>query len=168
MQESTSSSVDLFDEVYPEALTERLRWLEEQFKIDRTRMLRLMGLPADQAMSSSDCEWQVLVREHEFQAEQLEHLLTHYLSYFDYDAEQAREFATRFSRKAAVEGPRLQDSIPALALAHSDAEREMVLLNAARQEGPQLLPAMALLLGSHSEDENGAAAQPRNRRPHSS
>src|SRR5438093_903059 len=102
MPESTRSSLDLFDEVYPETLPERLRWLEEHFGISRTRMLRLMGFAPDAALSESTCDWPELVRQYEPHADRLEHLLTHYLSYFDFDAERAREFARDFTRKVAV------------------------------------------------------------------
>ena len=166
MPESARPSLDLFDEVYPEELPERLQWLEGQFGISRARMLRLMGCAPDAAISENTCDWPELVRQQEPQASRLEHLLTHYLSYFDYDAERAREFARDFTRKVAAGNRDLLDSIPALASAKTPIEHEAVLLEAAQQEGPGLLPAMALLIGcpSQSSDENGTAARPRRRR----
>lgn len=162
MPESTLSSSDLFDEVYPEGLPERLQWLEEHFGIGRVRMLCLLGLAPDDALSESTRAWPELVTGREPQAEQLEHLLTHYLSYFDYDVERAREFAKDFSRKVAAGIPDLLNGIPALAQAKTPVEQGAVLLEAARQDGGGLLPAMSLLLGNASEpgDENGTAARP--------
>ncbi len=173
MARSTKSSLDRFDEDYPEGLPERLQWLEEHFGIERGRMLRLMGLPPDEAALASTRDWRQLVSDYEPQADQVEHLLTHYLAYFDYDVDRAREFAKEFSGKVATGAYPLSHSIPALASAKTAVEEDAVLLEAARQEGGSLLPALARLLGrpSDSDEENGTVARPRSprgRRPRAS
>jgi hypothetical protein len=162
MSKVVKSSVDRFDESYPEELPDRLQWLEEHLKVDRRRMVRLMGLPLDEAESASTRGWRELVADHELQADQAEHLLTHYLAYFDYDVEKAREFARTFAGQVAEGVHRLSDSIPGVASATSTLEQESMLLETARQEGAGLLPAMAHLLGSASgaDDDNATPTRP--------
>jgi len=159
-------SVERFDREYPEQLPARLKWLEDHLRIGRDRMLRLMGLPRREAATARNRAWPKLVKDYELQAERLEQLLTHYLAYFDYDVEKAKAFARDFSQKVAAGTHRLSDSIPALASAKTPVDKEAALMEAARQEGSNLLPALARLLGSSSESdgENGTAARPRSPR----
>jgi hypothetical protein len=166
MPRSAESSLDRFDQEYPEPLPERLGWLEKHFRVGRDLMLRLMGLSPEEATTGSTREWATLVRDYEPQADQVEHLLTHYLAYFDYDVERARAFASDFSRKVAAGSHRLSDAIPALAAAKTPADEERVLIEAARQEGASLLSALARLLGSASDpaENDDTAGRPRSSR----
>ena len=148
MSASELSSIDQFDKEYPSGLPARLQWLESRLQTGRGRMLRLMGLSNAEAASAGKRSWSEIAREYEFQAERAEHLLTHYLSYFDYDIERARGFAKRFLTKFEAGNCRLTDYVPALASARTPAQREQALLAAIEQEGPSLLPALACFLAS--------------------
>src|SRR5262245_5056610 len=165
MPRSTQSSADHFDQEYPEQLPARLEWLEGRFRVGRDRMLRLMGLSPGEVAAARARGWRELVKEYPLQAEQVEHLLTHYLAYFDHDVERARAFAREFSQKVAAGTHRLSDSIPALVSAKTPVDEEAVLIDAARQEGSNLLPALARFLGSSDSDaERGTAPGPRSPR----
>jgi hypothetical protein len=150
MARSALSGVDRFDQQYPAQLPARLQWLEDRLQVDRRRLLRLMGLPPEKALSEGARPWREIVREYESQADRIEHLLTHYLAYFDYDAAKAREFALDFSSKVAAGEHRLADAVPGLVTADTPSEQEEALLSAARREGSGFLPALAELLGSRS------------------
>jgi hypothetical protein len=161
MAPSTTSNLDRFEEDYPAQLPSRLQWLEDQLQIDRQRILLLMGVPRARAATVGARTWREIVKEYEAQADRVEHLLTHYLGYFDYDAGKARTFAQDFSRKVAAGQHQLADDIPALATASTPREQEEALLTAARQEGASLLPALANLFGTPADaTDNGKGAQP--------
>jgi hypothetical protein len=139
------SSAERFDAEYPEELEERLAWLERRLRVSRGRILRLMGL-SDADGSAEGRSWKELAHEHEAQAERAEHLLTHYLSYFNYDPERAGDFVRDFGKKVEEGTVRLSDHVPGLAAAATPAEEDEALLCSLRDEGPSLLPAIARLL----------------------
>jgi hypothetical protein len=143
----TLSSIDRFDKEYPARLPTRLQWLEKNLQIERSRMFSLMGVPPQEAQSP-DHDWKNTVKRYTPQAQQVEHLLTQYLSFFNYDTRKARDFAIAFCQKITDGAYELSGDIPALAQAKTDSEAEAVLLMAARQEGADLLPALAKLLGT--------------------
>jgi hypothetical protein len=148
MSTSALSSAEWFDKEYPATLPTRLQWLEDRLHIDRSRILRLMGLPADHATSLRQRPWKEIVRQHESLAERAEHLLTHYLSFFDYDVKKASAFAEEFAEKVQQGQYRLTDYIPALIAATTPDQQENALLAAIQEEDSRLLPAFASFLGS--------------------
>jgi hypothetical protein len=83
--------------------------------------------------------WKAIAHAHEAQAERAEHLLTHYLSYFDYDAERAGEFVRDFGRKVEPEDIRIADHVPGMAAAATPEAVDEALLGSLRDEGPSLL-----------------------------
>ena len=91
---TTLTCAEQFDAEYPEELEDRLAWLERRLRLSRGRILRLMGVSDADGQS-----WKEIAHAHEAQAERAEHLLTHYLSYFDYDAERAGDFVRDFGRR---------------------------------------------------------------------
>jgi hypothetical protein len=135
------TGAERFDEEYPEGLDERLAWLERRLRVSRGRILRLMGLPASEGGS-----WQEIAHAHEAQAERAEHLLTHYLSYFNYDDEKAADFVRDFGRKVEQGDIRISDSVPGLAAAATPEAEDEALLCSLRQEGPNFLLALARFL----------------------
>ncbi len=141
MSTTSLSSAERFDAEYPEELEERLAWLERRLRVSRGRILRLMGLPDADGQS-----WKEIAHAHEAQAERAEHLLTHYLSYFDYDAERAGDFVREFGRKVERGDIRISDYVPGLAAAATPEAEDEALLCSLRDEGPSLLPALARLL----------------------
>ena len=145
MSTSSLSSAERFDAEYPEELEERLAWLENRLHVSRGCLWRLMGL-SDADGASRGRSWKEIVHEYEAQAERAEHLLTHYLSYFDYDPERASDFVRDFEQKVQEGVVRLSDHIPGLAAATTPEEEDEVLLCCLREEGPSLLPAMARFL----------------------
>lgn len=149
------TSAERFDAEYPEDLPDRLAWLERTLRVSRGRILRLMGV------SGADGQpWKEITHTHEAQAERVEHLLTHYLSYFDYDAEQAADFVRDFGRKVEQGDVRLADYVPGLAAAATPEAKEEALLCSLRDEGPGLLPVLACLLGDRPETADGTPPSP--------
>ncbi len=148
------SSADRFDKEYPATLAARLQWLEDHLQIERRRILRLMGLPALQASSLQKQSWKKIAPEHEHRAERAEHLLTHYLSYFDYDVKKAKTFPQEFAEKIEKGSYELNDYVPALAFATTSVEREDALLAVIFEEESRLLPVLASFLAS--PERNGS------------
>jgi hypothetical protein len=146
MSTADRSSSERFDKEYPATLPARLQWLENRLDIDRNRILRLMGLSDAEASSVWNRPWSAITAKYEAQADRAEHLLTHYLSYFDYDATRAKDFPKQLATKVEQGVYCLNDHVPALASATTPSQREAALLAAVEQEGPGLLPALASLL----------------------
>jgi hypothetical protein len=144
MSTAEVSGPERFDREYPATLPARLKWLEERLQIDRSRILRLMGLSDDQAASRRELPWKEIA--HEPLAEQAEHLLTQYLSWFDYDVTKARAFMREFAGKVRQGEQRLADYVPAVATATTAAQRDDALLLAIREDDSRLLPALATFL----------------------
>jgi hypothetical protein len=160
MTASALSSAERFDNEYPATLPTRLQWLEDRLHIDRSRILRLMGLPADQVVSLRQRPWKEIAREHEPLAERAEHLLTHYLSFFDYDVNKATAFRQEFAEKVHQGQYRLADDVPALISATSTAQQEDALLAAILEEDSRLLPALAKFLGSPAPNGGRSKKRP--------
>src|SRR4051812_28065541 len=110
MSTNSLTSAERFDVEYPEELEDRLAWLERGLRVSRDRILRLMEVPDADGQS-----WKEIAHAHEAQAERAEHLLTHYLAYFDYDAEKAGDFVRDFARKVEQGDVRISDCVPGLA-----------------------------------------------------
>jgi hypothetical protein len=145
MSTTSPSSAERFDAEYPGDLEDRLAWLERRLGVSQGRILRLMGLAgADGAPGGRS--WKQIACEHEPQAERAEHLLTHYLSYFDYDLQRAGDFIRDFAKKVEEGTIRLSDHVPALAATATPAEEDDALLCALADEGPNFLPAIARFL----------------------
>jgi hypothetical protein len=151
MSTTSLTSAERFDAEYPEELEDRLAWLESRLRVSRGRILRLMGLTNADGQS-----WKEIAQAHETQAERVEHLLTHFLSYFDYDAERAADFVRDFGRRVEQGDIRMADYIPGLAAAATPEAEDEALLCSLRDEGPSLLPALARFLA----DRPATAAHP--------
>ena len=122
-------------------------------------MLRLMGLPHDQVSFLAKRSWREITRGHERLAERAEHLLNHYLSYFDYDVKRATAFPREFAEEVQKGRYKLADYVPALAFAKTPVEREDALLTVILEEESRLLPVLATFLAA--PERNG---HQRNRR----
>jgi hypothetical protein len=147
MKPSSLSSTDRFDVEYPEDLPDRLAWLESRLQVPRSRIVRLMGLSETEAAALGQRSWEELAHAHEAGAERAEHFLTHYLSFFDYDAEKAGDFARELSKKMEEGTVRLSDHVPGLLSARTPGEQEAILLGSLQEdEGPNFLPALARIL----------------------
>ncbi|MGE3807454.1 MAG: hypothetical protein AB7K24_22550 [Gemmataceae bacterium] len=147
MGNSPLSSTDHFDEQYPETLPDRLEWLEKHVHANKRRILGLMQLSEAEQSRLHDRPWREITESHSSQADRAEHLLTHYLSFFDYDAGKAAAFAKEFVSNEESE-QQLMVYLPALTEARTAAEQDKLLIQAAHEEGPSLLPVLAKLLGS--------------------
>jgi hypothetical protein len=144
-------AADRFDLEYPEDLSDRFDWLERQLGIDRGRLFQLLCLPKDEALSSSNCRWiDIISRVEPPTAERVEHLLTHFLSYFGYDTDEAARFSREFPSRVQTGEVDLREYIPDYQDEASIAKREQALINAILEEGPALLPSMATFLFSTS------------------
>ena len=158
MSTTSVSSAERFDAEYPEELGDRLAWLERRLRVSRGRILRLMGL-ADAEAASDGRSWKEIAHAPEAQAERAEHLLTHYLSYFDYDPERAGDFVRDFGQKIEAGAVRLADHVPGLSTAATPAEEDEVLFCSLGDEGPSLLPALARLLADRPATSDRRAAR---------
>jgi hypothetical protein len=147
------TSADRFDAEYPEKLEDRLAWLESHLRVSRDRILRLMGVSDVDGQS-----WKEVAHAHEAQAERVEHLLTHYLSYFDYDADRAADFVRDFGRRVEQGEIRISDYIPGLTTAATPEAEDEALLCSLRDEGPSLLPALARFLADRPATTHRTAA----------
>jgi hypothetical protein len=145
MSTTSLTSAERFDAEYPEQLEDRLAWLERRLRVSRGRILRLMGVADADGQS-----WKEIAHAHEAQAEGAEHLLTHYLSYFDYDAERAGDFVRDFGRKVEQGDIRMSDYVPGVAAAATPEAEDEALLCSLHDEGPSLLPALARFLADRS------------------
>jgi hypothetical protein len=139
------SSAERFDVEYPEELEERLAWLERRLRVSWGSILRVMGLAGDDGTTVGR-SWEEIAHTHDAQAERAEHLLTRYLSYFDYDPERASAFVREFGRKVEQGAVRLSDYVPGLAAGATPEEEDEALLCSLRDEGPSFLPAITWLL----------------------
>jgi hypothetical protein len=128
-------------------------------RVSRSRILRLMGLSAAE-LASVGSSWKEIAHAHEAQAERAEHLLTHYLSYFDYDSERASDFVRDFGQKVERGAVRLSEQVPGLAAAARPEEEDEALLCCLRDEGPSLLPAIARLLADRPAQAERRTARP--------
>ena len=155
MSTASLTSAERFDAEYPEELEDRLAWLERRLRVSRGRILRLM------AISDADGQsWKEIAHTHEAQAERAEHLLTHYLSYFDFDAERAGDFVRDFGRKVEQGDIRISDYVPGLAAAATPEAEDEALLCSLRDEGPSLLPALARLLADRPATADRTTLRP--------
>jgi hypothetical protein len=155
MSTNSLTSAERFDAEYPEELEERLAWLERRLRVSRGRILRLMGVSDADGQS-----WKEIAHAHEAQAERAEHLLTHYLSYFDYDAERAGDFVRDFERKLEQGVIRISDYVPGVAAAATPEAEDEALLCSLRDEGPGLLPALARLLADRPAPADRTTSHP--------
>jgi hypothetical protein len=155
MSTTSLTSAERFDAEYPEDLPDRLAWLESRLRVSRDGILRLMGVSDADGQS-----WEEIARAHEAQAERAEHVLTHYLSYFDYDAQRAGDFVREFARKVEQGDIRISDYIPGLAAAATPEAQDEVLLCSLRDEGPSLLPALARLLAERPAPADRSTPRP--------
>ncbi len=145
-QPSVTSSVDRFDLEYPEELPERLQWLESRLRTDRRHLVRLLGLPRDKAAALEGQSWRDITTRFEPQAERLEHVLTHYLSYWKYDSEEAARFTEGFPGRVRTGEFDLETLIPLYTADASPVEREWALVAAILADGGRLLYALPAFL----------------------
>lgn len=155
MSTTSLTSAERFDAEYPEELEDRLAWLERRLRVSRGRILRLMGVSDADGHS-----WKEIAHAHEAHAERAEHLLTHYLSYFDYDAERAGDFVRDFGRKVEQGDVRIADYVPGVAAAATPEGEDEALLGSLRDEGPSLLPALARLLADRPPTADRTTSRP--------
>ena len=134
-------SVDRFDEEYPEELPDRLQWLETRLEIPHDRFLVLMGLTNGEGL-----EWATIAEQNEPRAVRVEHVLSHFLSFFRDDPAEALRFIERFPDRVRSGELTLDELIPSYRTGASPAELDDLLVDAILQDGSQLLPAMTIFL----------------------
>jgi hypothetical protein len=140
-------AADRFDAEYPEELPDRLDWLENRLGVIHSRLLRLIGISGEN-LRNVKAGWQEIATLDPHSAERVEHLLTHYLSYFDYDTNEAARFSRRLPERVKSGEVHMEEYIPDYRDDSSQVECEEALIKAILEEGPGLLPALALFLYS--------------------
>src|SRR5262249_13694806 len=134
-----------------EALSDRLEWLEHQLGMSRTRLVRLMRVPSSESPALVKQSWADITKTFEPQASRVEHLLTRYLSLFQYDVEKAAAFPREFAK--GVDHARLAEIVPNLAMAKTPESQEEALVTVIWQEDASLLPALARFLSVPPETD---------------
>jgi hypothetical protein len=76
-----------FEKAYPKLLSERLEWWCHVLGINRSRLLRIMGMSADEAKREKGASWSDLLKKKEWEenAWWVEGKLHELLTLFDYD-----------------------------------------------------------------------------------
>jgi hypothetical protein len=134
--------VDAFLRAYPRELPRRLAWLADQLRIDRPRLLRLMGLPPEEVERQHDRAWDALVTQWPDRALWVEQLLRQLVAAFHYDWEELacllhqQKLRGKFQPLAHTPGP----------------DRERVLLSRIAEGGPDVLEWLVEYLSQPTGD----------------
>ena len=141
-QPAVTSSVDRFDLEYPEELPDGSSGWRAVWPTDRRHLVRLLGLPRDKVAALEGQSWRDITTRFEPQAERLEHVLTHYLSYWKYDSEEAARFTEGFPGRVRTGEFDLDTLIPLYTADASPVERSGRWSLLSSQTGaPPLCPA---------------------------
>jgi hypothetical protein len=131
-----------FDESYPDTLPGRLEWIADHLRIDRPRLLRLMGLTPDEVEANLHAPWDVIAQQWEDEAWWVEELLCQLIALFGYDW---RALANRLHQPADA-GARSEFERVSRPAGHIDrlwavrpCDREETLLARISQGGPDVL-----------------------------
>lgn len=155
-QEQVRRRVAEFEHQYPEALPDRLRWWARVLRIDRGRLLRLLGLSAPEATRIPWADLSRVVEVREDRAELVDEMLGQLLASFDYDLTALREALHRPAGPAAREegrGERRPDVVGPLPYIPRPQARRGLLLNEIVAGGPSALPALLAYLSEARADE---------------
>ncbi len=85
---------DDFEEIYPDTLSERLRWFHQKLGADEERLLRLVGLPDTEVKKLGEggsVDWKRVAKQYPDGAAWAEEMLLQAVAYFDYNWEGLRE-----------------------------------------------------------------------------
>jgi hypothetical protein len=135
-----------FDKAYPKSLSKRLEWWCHVLGIDRFRLLRMMGMSADEAKREKDVSWSDLLKKKELEesAWWVEGKLHELLALFDYDWNALAD-RLHHPREAQRQEPsrvtRQKGDIVKLQYVPSNDGTEM-LLNQLAKAGPESFPAL--------------------------
>jgi hypothetical protein len=83
--EQVEEWADDFEKSYPDSLPDRLRWFHQELKVDRDRLLRLIGVPADKLEGHHDDLWDWAVDSYPDGAAWAEEMLLQTITFFDYN-----------------------------------------------------------------------------------
>ena len=135
-----------FDKEYPASLSERLEWWCHVLGINRSRILQMMGLSADEAKRAKDVSWSDLLKKKEWEenAWWVEGKLHELLALFDYDwnaladrlhhpREAQRQESSRVTRQKG-------DTVKLQFVPRNDGTE--ILLNQLAKGGPESFPAL--------------------------
>ncbi len=84
-QRRAAQLAEAFDQSYPDGLAPRLAWLADHLRIDRARLLRLLGLAPDEVTENLHASWETIAERWGDQAGWVEELLSQLIAFFGYD-----------------------------------------------------------------------------------
>ena len=106
---------DAFEEVYPETLSDRLRWFHQELGVEIEGLLRLVGLSAEEAIvleAGGKIDWKWLTMEYSDGAAWAEEMLLQAVAFFDYNWQGFRDHIRQtlradhpFGRAGGSQGP---------------------------------------------------------------
>lgn len=159
---------DEFVESYPKTLPARIEWLADSLRIDRARLLRLMGLTPEEIEVNLERPWEVIAERYEYQTRWAVELLAAFLARFRYDW---KVLADRLHQRAAAaansQGDRAAPSAghPAQLCNLPPADREKVLLTLIAEGGPDALTWLFEYLSQATPTERSCPPLERARTP---
>ncbi|MCI0462245.1 MAG: hypothetical protein L0Z62_35275 [Gemmataceae bacterium] len=141
-QRQAAQLADEFDASYPAPLAQRLEWLAEHLRLERPRLLRLMGLGPNTVKENRDASWETIVKRWQGEAWWMEQLLCQLIALFGYDwrslasrlhqpVPSAAQLGNGFASRPAEHLKRVRLVPP--------ADREGTLLALIHQGGPDVL-----------------------------
>lgn len=139
-----------FEKAYPTTLAKRLEWWRQVLGINRPRLLRMMGMSADEARRQSDAGWDDVFKKKEWEenAWWVEGKLHDLLALFDYDwnaLSNRLHHGANTSREEKTNEKRMKGDITKLQYIPSNDGTE-TLLNQLAKGGPGSFSALITYL----------------------
>jgi hypothetical protein len=138
---------DDFEEAYPEALAERLRWFHEKMEIGQDRLLRLVGLPPAEVkeLDEGGCvDWSRVAEEYGEGAAWAEEMILQAVAFFNYNWEGLRDHIREPVRAEYRVGLPGGKSVPLAEL--TPAEQEKLLLARIAEGNERAVAALIVFL----------------------
>ncbi len=162
MSTRTENLAAKFDATYPEELSARLYWWRRTLGIDQTRLLRMIGMSADQARRKKGVELKDILERVEWRenAQLVEGCFHRLLALFNYDV---RTLAERIHQPVKGRGEqepsrlrRRSAEVPRLRYAPNGDPSEKLLINGLAEGGPQFFFGLLTRFAGSQADEGHA------------
>jgi hypothetical protein len=155
--EQVAKWADDFEDRYPEALSDRLRWFSDDLGVEEDRLLRLVGLPpaeVKELQEGGGVDWKWLAQKHGDGAEWAEEMLLRAVAFFNYNWEGLRDYIRQPLRSEYKIGK--PDKVVPLTDLHP-AEQDEALLTQISEGTERSIPVLLVFLSR-------TPPQPRTRR----
>jgi hypothetical protein len=157
--EQVAKWADDFEEAYPEALSDRLRWFHDKLGVGHDRLLRLVGWSAAavKELGEGGVDWQRVARQDGDGAAWAEEMLLQAVAFFDYNWQGLRDHIRQPLRADYRVGQPGGKEVPLQAL--TPVEQDKTLLARIAEGNERSAPALIVFLSP-------PLARQRPRRPH--